>query len=491
MNLNFFCVSLISALCLTSSPLWGQDLTTPFLVSSKEAADTQARPRVEPTSSHDVIIIGAGLSGITAARRLRALGHEVLVLEAKEYVGGRALTDHRFSAPIDLGASWIHGADLNPLTPAVDALGFTRVESDLGGPVFIGKNRLSGSDLELFYQEYERFEQRLKLAARAQLDTPISQHLDHNFKYRLLIGADTGPLDNGAEADQTSTVEAAAFRADPDDLIAEGVGTFVQRLSEGVPIQLMSPVTEVLYQEGGRVLVLADKAGKRVAYQAHRVVVTVSTGVLAAQKIKFTPRLPDWKWEAIRALPMGLLNKVVIQLREGGLSGEKSDQWVLAQSNPSSIRPGEQTVKLTAPSVMSFLVKPHGAPLIIGFYGADQARHFEERGAEAALAHAKGTLTQMYGAQFSSFVDDARSAVTEWGKDPWTLGSYSAALPHQSSQHAALARPVADKVFFAGEACGPPELNGSLGAAYVSGLSAARAVHHSLSTTQEGGLPAH
>ena len=77
------------------------------------------------------------------------------------------------------------------------------------------------------------------------------------------------------------------------------------------------------------------------------------------------------------------------------------------------------------------------------------------------------------------FIDEARSIVTG-GITPQTLGSYSTALSGQSAQRAELAQPVAGRVFFAGEACGPVELDGSLGAAYVSGLSAARAVHNSL-----------
>ena len=129
---------------------------------------------------------------------------------------------------------------------------------------------------------------------------------------------------------------------------------------------------------------------------------------------------------------------------------------------------------------MAFLIKPHGAPLVIGFYGGEKAREIESLGEQVALDHARSTLIKMYGPQVASLIDDSRSAVTMWDRSPWTRGSYSAALPGRSPQRVELARPVADRVFFAGEACGPVELNGSLGAAYVSGLSAARAVHNSL-----------
>ncbi len=77
------------------------------------------------TDSPDVLVIGAGSAGIAAARRLRALGRAVLVLEAGPRVGGRVATDHSLGAPLDLGASWLHEAEHNPLTPLAQALGFT------------------------------------------------------------------------------------------------------------------------------------------------------------------------------------------------------------------------------------------------------------------------------------------------------------------------------------------------------------------------------
>ena len=129
---------------------------------------------------------------------------------------------------------------------------------------------------------------------------------------------------------------------------------------------------------------------------------------------------------------------------------------------------------------MAFLIKPLGAPIVIGFHGGERARYFEKLGVEETLSATKERLTQMYGEAFSSFVDESVSIVTEWGENPWTLGAYSAALPHRSAERQILARPIMDRIFFAGEACGPIELNGSLGAAYSSGLSVASAIHQSL-----------
>ena len=79
----------------------------------------------------DVVVVGAGAAGIAAARRLAALGRRCLLLEAGARVGGRAFTDTAaLGAPFDHGASWLHVAEHNPLTPIARQLGFTLHEGE-------------------------------------------------------------------------------------------------------------------------------------------------------------------------------------------------------------------------------------------------------------------------------------------------------------------------------------------------------------------------
>ncbi|MBC7365945.1 MAG: FAD-dependent oxidoreductase [Undibacterium sp.] len=207
-------------------------------------------------------------------------------------------------------------------------------------------------------------------------------------------------------------------------------------------------------------------------YRARRVVVTVSTGVLAARRIAFAPELPAWKWEAIRSLPMGFLNKIILQFNGDIFPHEAASEWVLHQ--PSAPAEGGE------PEVMAFVMKPLDTNIVVGFSGATQARRFETLGDKAAIDHAKAALAEMYGPALVAGIRDDLTKVTHWGQNPWTLGAYSAALPGASKMHAELAKPVDDLVFFAGEASGPVEFNGSLPAAHVSGLQASRAVRASL-----------
>jgi monoamine oxidase len=134
-------------------------------------------------------------------------------------------------------------------------------------------------------------------------------------------------------------------------------------------------------------------------------------------------------------------------------------------------------------SVMAFVIKPLDANVVVGFYGAKQARFYEKAGDEAAIDYATTALQQMYGDELVSRIRKEKSKVTRWGQNPWTLGSYSSARPGMSKMHEKLAEPVDGLVFFAGEACGPPEFNGSLAAAIVSGRKAGRLVHKSLESS--------
>jgi monoamine oxidase len=196
--------------------------------------------------------------------------------------------------------------------------------------------------------------------------------------------------------------------------------------------------------------------------------------VLAAGTIAFDPPLPERKRAAIAGLPMGLLNKVIVEFDRDVFPPDAiPDSWVLHDG------PGRDDV--------AFVVKPLGAPVAIAFYGGRRAWELERLGDRAAREDATRRLKQMYGDHVEAAIRRVR--VTRWGRNPWTRGAYSAARPGQAGMRAVLAEPVADRVFFAGEACGPPKWSGSLAAAYASGIEASRQLLASLQAEEAAEPP--
>jgi monoamine oxidase len=227
--------------------------------------------------------------------------------------------------------------------------------------------------------------------------------------------------------------------------------------------------------------VVVEAAGQR--YEAPHAVITVSTGVLRANRIAFDPPLPQWKREAIDRLPMGNMQKVIIPFRRDIFGDEPPNSWVLYE--------GE--LPETEQRVMAFVIKPLGTNIAIGFFGGNWAKALEGRcqGKEhgSGLRSASGcddlsiriataALSHMYGeAAVAGAIESERIHLTRWSLDETSLGAYSAPEPGHWDKHEVLRRPVGNRLFFAGEGTARAIYNGSYPGAYESGLEAARAIH--------------
>ncbi|KFE72221.1 flavin monoamine oxidase family protein [Hyalangium minutum] len=507
----------------------------------------------EKTTGYDAIIVGAGFSGLTASKELRRGGRDnVLILEATDRIGGRASTLKK-GPPIDLGGAWIHGVTINPLTPLADALGFERVTSVLDGPIYLDNGKevtvLSGAQAQQYSQEEEAFYQRLLVSSLIQLglkecrDTAamrqaprdpdreeicqhmekvandqVSHYLPQDSDFRHLFEGNIGPLESAVETSQNSTVDAVAFEAGDDDLIKQGMGNLIEAFGKEEPVCLNSPVTKITYTDDG--VVVDVKNGKR--YQARKALVTVSIGVLQAKKIQFEPPLPPSKLAAIEGLPMGNMQKVIIDFKDQPdfMGDTLPNSWVLYQAPDNS--------------VMAFVIRPLGKNIAIGFYGGERAKQYEQQCAsisgdkplpperqpcdEAAVQHAKAALVRMYHSNASTAagasapldigqaVDKADIYLTRWSLEPWVLGAYSAAMPgawplreklgesicsyQPSSQQEPAEEGCTKRLYFGGEATGRPMYNGSFAGAHEAGLRTAREMLHALEEEDRATAPA-
>ncbi len=275
-----------------------------------------------------------------------------------------------------------------------------------------------------------------------------------------LIRANSGPLESTAELDATSATETAEFAAGEDDLVKEGMGEFVKALGEtmkrdSLAVRLEAPVTAIRYGAQGVTITTAEH-GARQTYEARRVLVTVSTGVLrtppALGGIAFDPELPKAKRDALDKLPMGLMNKIILDFKDEVLDKAPPDAWVLYQADTV-----DQNTKRK--DVMAFALRPFGSKRIaIGFVGGKRAWDLEKE-CEAPVKEGKlvpeNPAPQPCDAAAINAVEDALQKmfpavagaqhavyVTRWGLVSWSRGAYSAARPGQSKMHDELAKPI-------------------------------------------------
>jgi monoamine oxidase len=402
-------------------------------------------------------VIGAGAAGIGAARCLREAGMaSVLVLEARDRVGGRVHTISPAGFPLDRGAEWLHSADRNPLAPIAQRLGFSVHRRPVGWTTRLSR---SGETIEAeadWLATREAQSRARRKAAAEPVDRPLASLLPPAGRWNKLLDA-TSTWGNGAELDRVSVKDYVRYEDSGTNWrLAEGYGRLFERLAEGLPAALETPVSRI--DHGGRAIRLETARG---TVTASRVIVTVPTSIIAGEIIRFDPPLPD-KLAAAAGLPLGVDDKLFIAL---------ADPFPCVEPDTSLV--GSTTSRET----MTYQVRPLDRPAIYCFFGGRFAAALERGGEAAMFAFASGELARLFGNDVRKRM--APLAATAWRHDPWSRGSYSFALPGHADSRAVLAAPVNDRLFFAGEACSPNFFSTAHGA-WMSGVAAAKAALASL-----------
>ena len=414
-------------------------------------------------SNPDVVIIGAGSAGLSAARTLISEGKSVVVVEGAGRIGGRAYTESdTFGVPFDHGCSWVMGPGDLPYVEMARDWGFTLLDHNgAGEALYVGDRRATSAERRKNNAAWTQIESAVNRAGREGLDVPASTVIPADMDFAGIPQTWMGAMDWAVDFVDLSTMDVWAYGDTGSNyMIKEGYGTLVARMGAGLPVQLNTPATRVDWSGDG---VLVETPTGMI--RAKACIVTVSTGVLRAGSIKFTPELPHWKQQALGNLPMGLLAKVTLQF-DGERFGFTPNKW-LTYWVPNEM-PAEACY---------FLTFPFGFNIMIGFIGGQFGWQLSAEGMGAAVDFALSEVVKMVGSKARDHF--VRGHLTGWAGNPWTYGAYAAATPGHYSARAELSKSIGDRVFFAGEAVAMPYVQ-LCGGAYLSGEAVAREV---ISTT--------
>ena len=443
------------------------------LVASALAAPLASRAAVKPGTR--VVVVGAGAAGLAAARTLNDAGCTVTVLEARNRIGGRVVTDHStFGCPVEMGAQFIHGRSnkqaLNPIWDLAVKQGWATVpfSADSGqtyrgglpltdaqdtaftnlGTAFLDwvVNVLKESVLDDTNTTYSMENAVRQFAAARHLTA--QQVVD--LRAYLAIEIEGDYAGNLSRISVVAYDEDSQFEVGGDQSITGGYDQLPAFLAQGLNVITGCVVRSIAY--GSRPLSVVTNKG---AYACDYVVVTVPLGVLKKGAITFAPALPAAKQTAIARMSMGLLDKVILQFP---VRFWPHGNWFadIEGSNPYGLTFSTQEV-----------ANPGSNILVAWQFG--QLGVQREALTDAALVSLVMTEVRRC---FKGIAvpNPVKTLITRWSQDPYSYGSYS--FPCTGSPRSdigVLAAPVSKAIYFAGEATNA-DYFGTVHGAYLSGL---------------------
>ncbi|MBT3245904.1 MAG: NAD(P)-binding protein [Actinobacteria bacterium] len=339
---------------------------------------------LEGHGHRSVVVVGAGAAGLGAAQALVDAGSDVVVVEARDRIGGRVWTDDLGDAPVDLGGSWIHGVRGNPLAELADSLDITLVHTDYDNSVLYDTD---GSPMD--WSRLDHLYEALVDAALSSSSTramgpeltPIRERLNAEEQrwFDFLI---TSEIEHWWPADVDRLAMATAFFGKAfrggDAVPTTGYRPIIESLAAGLDIRLGTAVSNV--DHGGPGVVVDSTQGR---FDADAVIVTVPLGVLQGGRIRFTPDLPYSTVSAVQMLGMGLMNKVVLRFPEV-FWDEQADLISYVPSTKGHFVEWYNAVSWT------------GQPILVGFNAARAAAEIETWSDDATIEAALDTLDVIY-----------------------------------------------------------------------------------------------
>ncbi len=445
----------------------------PFIAGVEGGVD----PLSADATSQQVIVIGAGAAGLTAARILSDHGCEVTVLEGRSRTGGRLNTMAVDGGVVDEGGNWIHGGRANPLYHLATNAGLEVTEDTFISPRHLRSfDKVSGRTINplkvlCFLSRADRVAQRYatesldashpepNLGARLENEVTRIPGAANQRQYRSLMRTMIDmPF---AKESQHLHPNAIALNPDyhnePDCVIAGGYRQLIDRLAAGLDIRLNETVETIRYCNTGVEIVTAT-----AVHSATSVIVTVPIGVLKAQTIVFDPPLPARKLQAIKNVGAGVVEKVILTF--------DTPFWRRSPDRPSSLFYVSDVLGEFPAFIDS--TSSAGRPMLVAFVTGEQVQRCA-RDSQPLADRAQAVLRDIFPDTYQA---PTATRVTDWGTDPFSLCSYSTpTVGVSAADYDQLAEPTAGRVLFAGEAT-YRERSGFVEGAIGSGIREARRI---------------
>lgn len=426
----------------------------------------------------DVVVLGAGAAGLAAARVLSKAGVTAIVLEARNRVGGRVLTreDVGLPVPIDLGGEFIHGTAAITFD-LLRAAGTVAI--DTGGESFVYEDGALRTREDPFDIVAGIMTRARSLTADVSVDDFLRALPDDDpltprrrrYTRMMVEGFDAAdprrasvrvlaeewsPGDDGQTSEQFRPVGGYA------NLLRALHGALDPAR---VHVRLSTPARIVRHGDGA-VAVDATAGDTSLTVRARSAIVTLPLGVLQAGGVRFTPELPPTKADALGKLVMGPVVKLGLRFRTAFWERVHDGRY----REGSFFHRGEAAF----PTFWNML--PLRAPLLIAWAGGPKADALAGRDEASLVACALDDLRALFGNDPDPRAELEVAYTHDWQTDPYSYGAYSYVATGGGEARAALAAPLDDVLFFAGEATSPAIEAGTVAGALQTGERAAHEV---------------
>lgn len=421
-----------------------------------------------------VIIIGSGVSGITCAKYLQKAFKpeelEVLILEARDRIGGRTFTKRFENYSVDLGASWLEGSNTNPLVELCDEYNvkysIPNDEEELSITFDYDGKKIDEKLKEIMKNKFDEIFK--KVLEKKEKDLSLEESFQNVFKENKIEFQDQEKRIfqssinfiqgyNGANLNELSVLNYSMDNGfeGREVFSIDGIGTLMEKHSIGLNIKLNQFVKKIDYSKDKiQIFTKSDK------FDCDYVVCTVPLGCLKKETIQFIPSLPDYKKDIISRVGYGLLDKFLLEF-----PFKFWDDFSWFQYLPKD--------KETFTAFLNLGYYHKNAPVLICFLNSKFAKLMEEKSDEEIINELMKVLKIIFG---ENIPNPKNHIFTRWSNDPFSYGSYTFnGVNNSSKDYDDLGNPIDNKLFFAGEATiarGNSFVNG----AYLSGLRDAQRI---------------